>query len=152
MSLLIKMSEATCIALHLLAYIASKGTLVNAQDLAKACGASEGHTMKVCQRLTKAGILGARRGPGGGFLLERNAQDIRLLDVYSLFDGPLPSGHCVFATPACSEGDIGQCIFGGKMRDINRQIVEYLHETKLSDIAAKCHKALVAVQNAPDSP
>ncbi len=152
MSLLIKMSEASCIALHALAFIASQGTKVNANDLAKVCNASEGHTMKVCHRLTKAGILSARRGPGGGFLLEKDPKTVRLLDIYILFDGPLPEGHCVFATRACQDGEMSQCIFGGKMRDIHHQIVEYLEETHLSDIAANCHKALSRKEGSNQEP
>jgi Rrf2 family protein len=137
------MSEATSIALHALAYVASQGTTVNATDLAKICGASEAHTMKVCQRLTKAGILSARRGPGGGFTLAREATSIQLREIYSLFDGPMQVGHCMFATPACGEQDMHNRIFGDRMARINQQIVQYFSETRLSDIAANCHRALV---------
>lgn len=141
MSLLIKISEATSIALHALAYVTSEGRTINVTELARICGASEAHTMKVCQRLSKAGILSSHRGPSGGFSLARDAGSIRLSEVYSLFDGPMVTGHCMFATPSCGQEDMDQCIFGDKMGRINKQIVEYFHETKLSDIAANCHRA-----------
>jgi Rrf2 family protein len=140
--MLIKMSEATSIALHALAYVCSSGQTVNAAELARVCRASEAHTMKVCQRLAKAGILIARRGPGGGFTLGRDPQQLRLAEIYTLFDGPLSAGHCVFATPACGDEDVHHCIFGGKMFQINQQIAEYFQETRLSDIAVHCHQAL----------
>jgi Rrf2 family protein len=136
------MSEATSIALHALAYVASRDETVNAAGLAKICGASQAHTMKVCQRLNKAGILSARRGPGGGFALARDATSIRLREIYVIFDGPMEVGHCMFATPVCREQDMHNCIFGDKMARINRQIVQYFDETTLSDIAANCHRAL----------
>ncbi len=142
MSTLIRMSEATAIALHALAFLASSGETVSATHLAAACGASEAHTMKVCQRLTKAGMLTARRGPGGGFHLARPAEDIRLCDVYSVFDGPMQKSHCMFATPACGQKQAIACIFGEKMADIQERIVRYFEETRLSDIAANCHRTL----------
>ena len=143
MSMMIKMSEATSIALHALAYVASNGSTVNATELARVCRASEAHTMKVCQRLNKAGILEAKRGPGGGFSLARDPAEVTLKDIYTIFDGPMSDGYCMFSMPACGEEDMRACIFGHGIRHINRQIINYFEHTRLADIAANCHRALL---------
>ncbi len=146
MPMLIRISDATALAMHAMAYLAmSEGKRVNAGDLARVCFASENHMIKVCQRMVKAGFLQARRGPKGGFVLTRDPAEIRLSEIYQVFDGNLNSNHCLFETPACRLDSGSQmCIFGERMKDINRRIISYFNETRLSDIASNCHQSLEA--------
>ncbi len=134
------MSEATALAIHAMAFLAmNRDQTINAAHLAQACHASEAHMVKVCQRLAKAGFVTPRRGPGGGFRIERDPEEIRLFEIYAVFDGDLKVNHCMFATGSCRQGNMHQCILGSKMAEINREITRYFQETRLSDIAANCH-------------
>jgi Rrf2 family protein len=146
MSSLVKMSEATALALHAMAYLAmNRGEIINASRLAAVCKASEAHMIKVCQRLAKAGFLETRRGIGGGFRMDRDPREIYLSGIYEIFDGVLKADSCMFATAACREGHVNPCIFGDKLTQINREIVRYFKETRLSDVAMNCHRSLVTV-------
>lgn len=44
---------------------------------------------QIFQDLKKAGILGAKRGPRGGYHLARPADEIRLGDVFRALEGPI---------------------------------------------------------------
>lgn len=156
MSSLIKMSEATALALHAMAFLAmNRGEVVTVSQLASVCRASEAHMMKVCQRLAKAGFLATRRGAGGGFRLLADPAEVRLVQLYELFDGSMKAGICLFATQACRDGVSQPCIFGEGIVSINREIVRYFTETRLSDIASNCHRSLVEdveARGAKDAP
>lgn len=140
MSNLIKISEACTLAFHAMAFIASNPEhKATATALADACLASNAHMMKVCQRLAKAGFLKTRRGVGGGFALVRPADQIFLSDIYALFEGPMSLTSCMLASAACKKNNQGLCIFGERLQKIQGEIIRYFQETRLSDIAARCH-------------
>lgn len=141
MSTLLKFSEAAALAIHAMVYLAAHGEEpepVTAHQLAGACKASEATLMKVCQRLAKSGYIQARRGPQGGFRLIRDPQEISLLDIYVLIEGPLSLNHCLFQKRACQESDKLLCVFGSKIREVEEDFVAYLQSTSLLSIAGRC--------------
>jgi Rrf2 family iron-sulfur cluster assembly transcriptional regulator len=46
---------------------------------------------QIFQRLRRAGLVAARRGPGGGYRLARAASEITLRDVVEAVEGPIAS-------------------------------------------------------------
>lgn len=58
---------------------------------------------KAFQALTKARILEARRGPGGGYALARPADAITILDVASAVNGSSREESCVLEGVACDD-------------------------------------------------
>ncbi len=47
---------------------------------------------QIFQRLRKAGLVTGKRGPGGGYVLTRGAQEISLREVIEAVEGPLVRG------------------------------------------------------------
>jgi Rrf2 family protein len=135
MSGVFKISEAALLALHAMAFIADHlDRMVTTKEIATCHNASEAHLSKVMQRLVKAGMVKSVRGPGGGFVLEKKASDIALLDIYELFEGKLSNDNCLFSTPVCGGID---CIFGNLISELNSITKKYLEKTKLSDTIHK---------------
>lgn len=83
-------SRTLLLALDSLGYIGRKSTdaPIPLRDIATAVKASPTYLSKVLQQLTRAGILSTVMGPHGGYHLARKPQDIRILEVVELFDGP----------------------------------------------------------------
>jgi Rrf2 family protein len=104
---------------------------------------SESHLSKVMQRLQRAGLVRSTRGPKGGYRLERPAQEITLLAVYEVVEGPLDEADCLFDRPACGTET---CILGDLLERVNRQINEYLSQTVLSDLSEVYGKADACVK------
>ena len=48
--------------------------------------------LQILRNLVAHGILGSSRGVDGGYVLERTADEISLLDVIEAVDGPMTSG------------------------------------------------------------
>jgi len=134
MSGALKMSEATTLALHTMAYLAANpGDTASAREMAEAFRASEAHLAKVLQRLGKVGLVESSRGPRGGFRLGKAPDQVTLLDVYEAIEGPLEVTACLFDPPVCS-GSV--CILGGLTLSVNRQVREHLANTRLSELTS----------------
>ena len=132
-------SNAESIALHAILSIASSpDRQVKIRDIAREYHFSEAHLAKVLNRLVKAGILRATRGPSGGYRLARAAQDITLYEIYCSIEGELNGSRCMFRIPSCQGC---RCPLGTFFDRISREIDEKLKQTRVSDIIAETGQA-----------
>ncbi len=125
---LLKMSEATALALHTMVIIGEQGTPVSAFPMAEQLCASEAHVFKVLQQLVRAGLLRSKRGPRGGYSLARSADEITLMDVYEVFEGPMRKDGCLFGRSACNRS---KCILGNLVGDVRLKVVTRFASTTL---------------------
>lgn len=135
MAQLVQLSEAASIALHSVAFIArSPGGYFSAHQVAESSGASENHIAKVLQRLVKAGILRSVRGPKGGFMLNRDASALTILDVYEAIEGRVEQSGCPLHRGSCP---FRSCMFGGLLNRVNDEMVSYFRAKRIVDFAAE---------------
>ena len=132
MANMLKISDAASLAMHAVVLLATEPRKeLSTRRIASQLNASEAHLSKVLQRLAKAGLVKSVRGPKGGFMLEKEADEIRLLDVYEAIDGRLVPNSCLLGTPICG----GQkCILGDLLEAVDGQVVEYLSTTRLPEL------------------
>ncbi len=132
MSHILRISEATSLALHSMAFLASKGEgeLVSTRDIAKRLKASEAHLSKVLQRLSRVGLVKAFRGPKGGFALGKAPDQISLLEIYEAVEGQMVTGGCLFDKPIC---DGVKCIWSDLLARIGKEVKSYLESKRLSE-------------------
>jgi len=129
----LKISEAATLAMHaMLILVQNPGKLISTHQIADTLKVSEAHLSKVLQRLSKSGYVTSIRGPGGGFSLARNPDEVSLLEIFEEIEGPLQDSGCLFAKPVC---DGVSCMFGGMLQKVSAQVRQCLEETKLTKIA-----------------
>ena len=86
---------------------------------------------KILQELVRHGILGSRRGSGGGFYLKRPATEISLWDLLLPFEA-LGSDTCaVDGSAVCSLGD--QCGMHAFWDSLREDVLRKLRSTTLAD-------------------
>ncbi len=137
MASLFRFSEAASLALHAMVFVAARdGEVVKVREMAEVFSASNAHMMKVCQRLTRAGLLEAQRGVGGGFRLGRAAGRVRLLDVYEAIEGRVELNPCLFRGRTCRGPRRHDCIFGKRIMGLEAQFRDYLRTTSVRAVAA----------------
>ncbi len=125
-------SEAASIAMHSMTLLACEpDRMRTTHEMAEALHVSEAHLSKVLQRLNKAGLVKAVRGPKGGFILARPGDKIFLLDIFEAMEGPLSETTCLLGKPVC-RGE--KCILGGLIEDVNHEVRQYLSTTRLADL------------------
>jgi Rrf2 family protein len=101
----------------------------SAGELSQILKVSQAHLAKVMQRLVKEGMVSSTRGPKGGFILGKPAEEISFLSIYEAIEGPMTSVSCLLAQPVCKNRE---CIFGDLVQNMNRQILERMANTTLA--------------------
>jgi Rrf2 family transcriptional regulator, nitric oxide-sensitive transcriptional repressor len=132
MGSILKISNAATLAIHttvLMAEDASHPFTVS--SVASHLKVSEAHLSKVMQRLSRADLVDATRGPKGGYRLRSDASEITLLHVYEAIEGPLTDTKCLLGSPVCSGN---KCVLGDLTEMINWRVRQYLTQTRLSDL------------------
>lgn len=86
-----RLGRAAAYAVFATAHLAenSDGVPIQGRDIAEACGIPSGHLLKILQQLVRAQILSSERGPAGGFILRKAADDVTLLEIVEAIDGPI---------------------------------------------------------------
>lgn len=75
-------SQTTEYALRVVAFLADRGgEAATTRQIAAATRVPEGYLAKVVQSLARAGIVRSQRGPHGGSVLARPADDLTMYDV-----------------------------------------------------------------------
>ena len=70
---------------------AAGGELVKGDEIARAQGIPLNFLENILVDLKQAGLVGSRRGPEGGYWLDRPAEEVSVADVMRAAEGPLAS-------------------------------------------------------------
>jgi Rrf2 family protein len=128
----LRISEAASLAMHAMGLLATDpDRALSAKAIAASFDVSEAHLSKVMQRMTKAGLVTSARGPGGGFALARQPDEVSLLEVFQAIEGPLDPADCVFNVPQC---DGSSCVLGSVLVEVNDILWKHLSGTTIADV------------------
>lgn len=120
-----KATEAAIAAMGRLAELYDGGvTRASAVDIADSRGLQRPFVAKVLTTLSQAGLVVGSRGPGGGFALARPPEEIRLYDVFRLFEREETSDACPFGGGVCGVGD--PCPLHDKLVSVQRSVDDLL--------------------------
>ncbi|WP_112320300.1 RrF2 family transcriptional regulator [Oceanibium sediminis] len=109
------------------------GHAFSSADLAEEFGLSRNHLAKIMQRLSRAGLVETRRGGGGGAVLARPAEEIRLGAVIRLLEEDQALVECFGAQNACTLD--GCCALKTRLRSAEAAFLADLDRSTLADIA-----------------
>ncbi len=70
----------------------NEGRPTQVKDIAERQGIPPRFLEQIFQELKRAGIVGSKRGPQGGYLLAQSADTIRLGDIVRALEGPISLG------------------------------------------------------------
>jgi Rrf2 family protein len=105
-------------------------------------------------QLKRAGILGAKRGPRGGYYLLKEPKDITIYDIFESTAGPIELVSCVRENPDGKSRDAPVCEMkdqgaeGPLWKEIGDQIAEVFRQTTIQDL---CDRAeAMGIERQPD--
>lgn len=93
-------------AFRAIIFLSSRNTsspVVKIQEIAEAIQAPMHYTSKVLQSLSREGIVGSLKGPGGGFFVDGTHAKIPLLEIVRVIDGDKVFSGCAIGLIPCSE-------------------------------------------------
>lgn len=85
--------------------------------------------------LIAAGLVVSTRGPRGGVMLARPAEEIRLNEIIHLLDGPIAPVECVNSKKACTRSGI--CAPRDIWQELRKAINDVLASTTLQDLTKR---------------
>ena len=94
--------------------------------------APESFVAKILQALTRAGLVEARRGVDGGFLLLERGVQASLLDVVESIDGPISLNVCLNAEVSCARAS--GCSAHQVWRQAQEAMLAVLREAKIAQM------------------
>lgn len=133
---MLRLSNLADYAVVALVELARADSRLAAPELAERTGIAVPTVAKLTGMLTRAGLLAATRGVGGGVELARSAQRIRLTDIVEAVDGPIGLTTCLHENASdCAIGSL--CAVRPHWPLINARVREALAEVTLADLTKR---------------
>ncbi len=94
---------------------------------------SQAYLEQIFMKLRRAGLVTSSRGPGGGYMLARDAAEISILEIMEAVEEPVQMTRC-------SLNDVGgcvaeqRCLTHGLWQDLGLHIKDFLKKTSLADV------------------
>ncbi|MDF1555137.1 MAG: Rrf2 family transcriptional regulator [Deferrisomatales bacterium] len=101
---------------------------------------------QIFQKLKKAGILGSKRGPKGGYFLLKEPKDITVYDIIACTEGPIELVFCV------GEDDSGEicsglqcnlkdgCVASPLWKEMGDQIAQIFRDTSIQNLCKQAEE------------
>ncbi|WP_367890743.1 RrF2 family transcriptional regulator [Sphingomonas morindae] len=135
------LSQKTRYALRALLHLAEAeaGRPVQAQEIASQQRVPRKYLELILLDLKKAGFIGSRRGPGGGYVLAKPPAEISFADVIRITDGPIALVPCAshnFYARCDDCHDEARCAIRRLMVQVREDTLRTLAGTSLADAAS----------------
>ncbi len=113
------------------------GRPISLADIADRQEISLSYLEQLFSRLRKGGLVRSVRGPGGGYLLSREAADLRISDIILAVDEPLRATRCHPDSPDGCKSDHSRCLTHDLWEELGHQIHLYLSSVSLADVCER---------------
>ena len=114
------------------------GTYVPLDIIARREGMSEKYLESIIVSLSRAGLVKALRGKGGGYMLTRQPEEYPIGEILRLTEKTLAPVTCLESGAACPEA--GACPTFPLWQGLDRVIDDYLMAHSLADLMPKTNK------------
>jgi len=107
----------------------------DSETLSNELSISKSFLSKILQTLAKQNILKSYRGVNGGFILNKQPQDITMLDIMSCVEGKAPAVFdCASSEDDCPSNKASICSIWSFLNKLQGKIDSFLSEITLADI------------------
>ncbi len=113
----------------------SEGLETQVREISRRQGISQRYLEQIFQKLKKAGIVGSKRGPSGGYFLGKKPEEITVGEVVRITEGGIDPVLCVSAedsTQPC--GRSGGCVTQVIWNEAGKRLKEYLDSVTIGDL------------------
>ena len=111
-----------------------KGEPISLAEIAERQEISLSYLEQLFAKLRIASLVKSVRGPGGGYLLARNADTTRISDIILAVDEPIRATRCTPGAPTGCSGNKSRCLTHDLWEELGNQIHLYLSSVTLADV------------------
>jgi Rrf2 family iron-sulfur cluster assembly transcriptional regulator len=112
----------------------SDGRPVALADIAERQEISLSYLEQLFAKLRRGGLVRSVRGPGGGYLLAREAGDTRISDAILAVDEPIRATRCRNGSSAGCRANKSRCLTHDLWEELGNQIHVFLSSVSLADV------------------
>ena len=106
---------------------------------------SQAFLEQIFMKLRRAGLVKSSRGPGGGYVLSREASEITILEIMEAVEEPVQMTRCSLETVGgCVAGH--RCLTHGLWQDLGLHIKSFLRQTSLADVISSTAEFIETVK------
>ncbi len=116
---------------------------ITLSDISNRQGLSLSYLEQLFSRLRRNGLVSSTRGPGGGYQLGRNPEEIKVADVILAVDEPIDATGCE-GNRSCQQGAV--CLAHDLWLDLSDSIFRYLNNISLAEIISRHEIREIAYQ------
>lgn len=117
-----------------LASQSDNGKPVALADIADRQEISLSYLEQLFAKLRRGGLVNSVRGPGGGYLLAREAEETRVADIILAVDEPIRATRCSPAQPFGCRSNKARCLTHDLWEELGNQIYLYLSSVSVADV------------------
>lgn len=118
----------------------NKGPLT-IKEIAKRQGVSVSYLEQLMNRLRKSELIKSRKGPGGGYIINRKPVEISVGMILNSLEGPVAITHCL--DPAAKECKrVEGCVTRLLWKSLGEKIENFLDTINLNDLLKEEAKLL----------
>ena len=115
----------------------SNGRPISLADIAERQEISLSYLEQLFAKLRRGGLVKSVRGPGGGYLLARDADETRIADIILAVDEPIRATRCTPGQPFGCRGNRSRCQTHDLWEELGNQIYLYLNSVSIGDVIAQ---------------
>jgi Rrf2 family protein len=118
---------------------------VSLAEIARRQDVSQAYLEQLFVKLRRAGLVESVRGPGGGYRLAREPEDIRVAEVLEAVEETVSAMELGAGASGGVSGSQAQSMTNRLWESLSAQVYVFLHQTTLADVAANGLKPCPAV-------
>ena len=114
-----------------------KGTPISLAEIAERQEISLSYLEQLFAKLRRGGLVRSVRGPGGGYLLARSAEETRISDAILAVDEPIRATRCKSGSAIGCRSNKSRCLTHDLWEELGNQIHIFLSSVSLADVCGK---------------
>ncbi len=119
----------------------SEGLETQVKDISRRQGISPRYLEQIFQKLKRAGIVGSKRGPSGGYFLSKKPEEIKVGDIIRTTEGGIDPVLCLDpgdSTQPCDR--LGECVTRLIWNEAGNRLKEYFDSVTVKDLCSMAQK------------
>jgi Rrf2 family protein len=119
----------------------SEGLETQVKDISRRQGISPRYIEQIFQKLKRGGIVGSKRGPSGGYFLNKKAEEITVGDIIRITEGGIDPVLCIDPEDPSQPCDLlGECVTRLIWNEAGNRLKEYFDSVTIKDLCGMAQK------------
>ena len=113
----------------------SEGLETQVKDISRRQGISPRYLEQIFQKLIKGGIVGSKRGPSGGYFLNKKPEEITIGQIVRITEGDIDPVLCLNPEDLSQSCDrLGECVTRIIWSEAGKRLKEYFDSVTIKDL------------------